>query len=151
MRVIERSFSDLLRHPGDVTGELDFGDVLLRRRDEPDLRLTRADREDIRASAFDTVARALRALAKQHPAVLIDVLGDVFAWVEFLPVNDRTEFANEFARVAAAGSDFDNYAPLMQLVSEWRATAEIYADPDLAQRLRQPIIGDGPPVQMPTA
>ena len=40
----ERPFSDLLRHPKEVTNDVENGDVLLRRRDEPDLRLTRADR-----------------------------------------------------------------------------------------------------------
>ena len=151
MRVIERSFSDLLRHPGDVTSELDRGDVLLRRRDDPDLRLTRADREESRMLAFDTVARAFRSIAVHHPAVLIDALGDMFAWVEFLPPGDRTVFADEFARVAAAGADLDNYAPLMQLVQEWRATAEIHADPELAQRLRRPIAADSGPVAAPAA
>jgi hypothetical protein len=151
MRLIERQFSDLLRHPGDVTGELDRGDVLLRRRDEPDLRLTRADREDSRTSAFEAVARTFQAIAIHRPDVLRDALGEVFAWVEFLPLADRTLFADEFARVAAAGADFDNYGPLMQLVSEWRASAEIHADPQLARLLRVSIEADGPLVEMPHA
>lgn len=52
MRVVERSFSDLLRHPNDVAADLDSGDVLLRRRDESDLRLTLADRDAERSDVF---------------------------------------------------------------------------------------------------
>ena len=149
MRVIERSFSDLLRHPGDVTGELERGDVLLRRRDEPDLRLTRADREEARTIAFDTAARAFRSIAVQHPEALTDALADMFPWVEFLPAHDLRVFADEFGRVAAGGSALDNYIPLVQLINEWRASAEILADPELARHLSEPITAVGASIKPP--
>src|SRR2546427_263261 len=72
MRVIERSFSDLLRRPKAVVEDLEDGDVLLRRRDEPDLRLTLADREAARLSAFATLGRALRNMAVHNPEALAD-------------------------------------------------------------------------------
>ena len=60
MRVIERQFSELLRHPKDVARDVDASDVLLKRRDEPDLVLSRADRDDDRSEAFEALARTIR-------------------------------------------------------------------------------------------
>ena len=149
MRVIERQFSDLLRHPKEVTKVLDDGDVLLRRRDEPDLRLTRADREADRTEAFSVLARTFRHLALHNAAALRDALAEAFGWMEYLPARDRRLFVDEFARVVSAVAEFDNYGPLSQLVREWRATAEAHADPKLARRLRAPIITAGEPVPVP--
>ena len=149
MRVIERPFSDLLRHPKDVTSEVENSDVLLRRRDEPDLRLSRADREAERTEAFRSMSRAFRNLAVHSPAALRHALGDAFGWLEFLPAADRREFADEFARVVTAAAELDNYGPLSQLVREWRATAEVQADPKLARRLRRPVEASGGAIPPP--
>lgn len=151
MRVIERPFSDLLRNPKDVTSDVETGDVLLRRRDAPDLRLTRADREAERAAALSALARALRNLAVHSPKALGSALSDAFPWLEFLPDTDRKIFMDEFGRVVVAASELDNYAPMIQLIVEWRATAEIHADPALARRLRRPLKGQGDRVGPPAA
>lgn len=148
--MIERPFSDLLRHPKDVARDVEDGDVLLRRRDEPDLRLSRADREGDRAEAFASVGRALRNLAVHNPKALTEALGDAFPWLEFLPVPDRRVFVDEFSRVVTAAAALDNYAPLSQLVLEWRATAEVHADPKLARRLRRAIDAEGERVKLPS-
>ena len=149
MRVTERPFSDLLRHPKEVTNDLEDGDVLLRRRDEPDLRLTRADREAQRADTFSAIGRALRNLATHSPAALNDALGDAFPWMEFLPAGDRRLFLDEFSRVVTASATVDSYDSLDQMVREWRSTAEIHADPKLARRLRRDLDAGGDPVVRP--
>lgn len=149
MRVIERPFSDLLRRPKEVTDDVEDGDVLLRRRDQPDLRLTRADRETTRAETFTAIGRALRNLATHSPAALNDALGDAFPWIEFLPARDRRLFLDEFSRVVTAAATVDNYDSLSQLVREWRATAEVHADPKLARRLRRALDARGEPVVAP--
>lgn len=151
MRVIERPFSDLLRHPNEVTSDLDQGDILLRRRDEPDLRLTRADREAERALALAAFGRALRNLAVHNRKALEEALADAFPWVEFLPDVDRRTFADEFSRGSVAAAELDSYGSLSQLIQEWRATAEIHADPALARRLRRAAQPAGDPVPPPTA
>jgi len=143
MRVIEHQFSDLLRHPKQVTSDVEDNDVLLRRRDQPDLRLSRADREAERSDAVRGLTRALRNVAAHHPAALREAVADAFPWVEFLPIRDRALFAEEFARTVMAAAAIDNYAPLSQLVREWRDTAEVHADPKLARRLRRPITANG--------
>jgi hypothetical protein len=143
MRVIERPFSDLLRHPKDVTSDVEASDVLLRRRDEPDLRLTLADRETERADAIVSLGRALRSLAVHSPEALVAALPDAFAWLEFLPEGDLRVFVEEFSRVLLASAEIDNFAALGHLLREWRATASIHADPELARRLRRPIEAAG--------
>jgi hypothetical protein len=147
MRVTERPFSDLLRHPREVTGDLENSDVLLRRRDEPDLRLTLADRDAARADAFAALGRTMRNLAVHNPKVLANALDDAFAWLEFLPPADRRAFVEDFSRVLVASAELDNYAPVSQLVAEWRDTAEIHADPRLARRLKLPLQAEGEPVE----
>ena len=151
MRVIERPFSDLLRKPKEVSDDVEQGDVLLRRRNEPDLRLSRADREAQRTDTFSAIGRALRNLAVHSPTALADALGDAFPWVEFLPVSDRRVFLDEFSRVVVAAAALDDYEALSQLVQEWRATAEVHADPKLARRLRRGVEAAGDPVATPRA
>lgn len=151
MRVIEHPFSDLLRKPREVTDDLEQGDVLLRRRDEPDLRLSRADREAQRADTFSAIGRALRNLAVHSPAALADALGDALPWIEFLPGADRHSFLDEFSRVVAAAASLDDYEALSQLVREWRATAEVHANPKLARRLRRSVEAEGEPIAAPEA
>lgn len=151
MRVTEHPFSDLLRRPKEVTDDLEAGDVLLRRRDEPDLRLSRADREAHRVEAFAAMARAFRNLAVHSPAALTDALAEALPWIEFLPASDRRLFLDEFTRVVTAAAAVDNYEPLTQIVREWRATAEVHADPKLARRLRRPLEVAGDRVAAPTA
>jgi len=149
MRVIERPFSDLLRHPRDVAVDVEDGDVVLRRRDEPDLRLTRADREADREAAFAAFGRTLRNLAVHNPKALEQAMGDAFPWIAFLSKDDRRTFVDEFSVIAAAAADMGAYGPLSQFVREWRATAEIEADPRLARRLRQALRADGDPISSP--
>jgi hypothetical protein len=149
MRVTERPFSDLLRRPKEVTTDVEDGDVLLRRRDEPDLRLSRADRDAERAAAFAALGRTFRNLALHSPKTLEGALGDAFPWLEFLPAQDRRAFVEEFSRVVAAAAELDSYAPVVQLVREWRATAEVHADPKLARRLRRPLQAVGDRIERP--
>jgi hypothetical protein len=151
MRVIERPFSDLLRRPKDVTDYVEDGDVLLRRRDEPDLRLSLADREASRAEAFSGIGRAMRNLAVHNPGALGDALADAFPWLEFLPAGERSLFLDEFSRVVAAAAAVDSYERVSQLVREWRATAEVHADPALARRLRRPLDAGGDHVAPPAS
>lgn len=149
MRVIERQFSELLRHPKDVARDVDASDVLLKRRDEPDLVLSRADRDDDRSEAFEALARTIRTLASHNPDILSEALGESFAWLEFLPAVDRSAFVAEFARVVVASSDIGHYEPVSQVIREWRATAEILAVPSLAKRLRESIDAAGKSISEP--
>jgi hypothetical protein len=138
-----------LRQPNEVVAELEEHDVVLRRRNAPSLRLSDASRDDERAQAFDALARLLRNLLVHRPAGLGDAVDDAFPWSTLLPKRDRTAFIDELGRTLVAASALDNYAPVAQLLREWRATAEAHADPRLARRPRAAIDADGDPVPSP--
>jgi hypothetical protein len=60
-----------------------------------------------------------------------ELLPQAFPWTHLLPVGDRTTFAREFAEVISSGDP----AATLQLIIEWRHTADIYADPELLAAL----------------
>jgi hypothetical protein len=149
MRVVEHPFSEFLRQPNEVIAELDDHDVVLRRRNAPPLRLSAATRDEERAQAFDAAARLLRHLLVHRAAGLDDALEDVFPWSAFLPKRDRAMFVDELGLTLVAASAIDNYVAIAQLIREWRATAEIYADPRLARRLRRAANASGDRISEP--
>lgn len=75
----------------------------------------------------------------------------MFPWATLLPKRDRVTFVGELGRTLVAASALDSYAPVAQLLQEWRATAEIHADPRRARRLRTAIAADGDLVVAPEA
>ncbi len=93
---------------------------MLRRRNAPSLRLSDASRDDERAQAFDALARLLRNLLVHSPAGLEEAVDDVFPWVTLLPKRDRVAFVDELGRTLVAASALDSYAPVVQLLQEWR-------------------------------
>lgn len=146
MSVVERPFSEFLRQPKSVVADLADHDVVLRRRNAPALRLSRADRDDDRSEAFGTLARLLRNLAVHSPAALDGAVDDVFGWLTFLPKTDRKLFIEELTLTLVGAGSVDNFSPVAQLLREWKATAEIHADPKLARRLRKPLVAGGDPI-----
>ncbi len=103
---------------------------------------SRAAQED---EVVSTTIRILAALMRTSEGArqLSSVLWEVFPWVQFLPSNDLGEFAREFVEVARATSDLHNPAPLVQLISEWRHTAEVHADPVLYEVLARSVEDHG--------
>ncbi|MEZ5279013.1 MAG: hypothetical protein R2770_00955 [Acidimicrobiales bacterium] len=126
-----------------MVAELAEHDVVLRRRNAPALRLTQADRDDDRSEAFEALARLLRNLAVHNAAALDSAVEEAFGWSMFLPATDRALFVEELTRTLVGAADVDNFAPVAQLLREWKATAEVHADPALARRLREPVAADG--------
>lgn len=139
MRAVERQFSEFLRDPNDVVAELDKSDVLLRRRGAPALLLSQAGREELRNTVHEAMARILRSLAVHSEKAFTEAVTAGFPWVTFLPVPERTAFVLELTQTLLASEDLQNFVPVGQVIREWRATAEIHADPELAKRLRKPI------------
>lgn len=149
MAVIERPFSEFLRHPNEVAAELADHDVVLRRRNAPALRLIRADHHTDRTQALESTARLLRNIAAHSPAAVSEALLDAFAWAKFLPSDARDRFAHELTDTLLAAATVDVYAPVAQLVREWRATAEIQADPELLRQLTGAVQAAGDAVPRP--
>jgi hypothetical protein len=151
MRVVERPFSEFLRQPNVVVADLAEHDVVLRRRNAPALRLSEADRAEERDEAVDALARLVGNLLGQRRANFAETILEVFPWVTFLPRLDQATFVEEFVRTLRAASDIANFTPVGQLLREWKATAELHADPRLARKLRQRIVADGSPVPSPAS
>jgi hypothetical protein len=145
-------FSELLRQPTETTGRLaHIRSIRLSRRDAEDLVLMHADRADAESQAMDATARILAVLARLHPDLITELLPTVLPWARFLPAGDRGELAKEFVATAEAVGSLGNLAPLAQLITEWRHTAEVHADPDLLRALTRQDLVDHGPVRAPHA
>jgi hypothetical protein len=76
---------------------------------------------------------------------------DKFPWTSLLPPADRDAFVDDITRTVVAAAEIDGLDPLAQVVDEWRATAQIHADPKLARRLSGPITTKGSSVPRPSS
>lgn len=123
--------------------------VLLRRRNAPTLRLSRADHDEDRVAAIDVLARLLRHVVVRSPEAIGAVLDEALPWASFLPPGDHRRFVEELSRMLVASAAIESFASVAQLLREWRATATIHADPQLARRLKRPIVAAGPVVRRP--
>jgi hypothetical protein len=146
----EVQWSDLARDPKSVAALADAGDVRLKRRDGADLVLTRADRVVAADEGAVTAARAFRNILTHVGAdAVVQSFIDEFAWVQVLPEQDIREFVQDFVRSAQVAAELGRWELLSQVIREWKATAAIYAEPGLAERLSAPVDGDFGPVSSP--
>lgn len=136
----EVQWSELQRDPKGVAALADAGDVRVRRRDGADLLLTREDRVVAAGEGSFTAARALRRILHQLPLeAAVAALSDEFPWLELLPSDERRTFVKEFADAAQASAELGQWSVLAQTVREWKATAAVYADPELLVQLTRPL------------
>lgn len=63
------------------------------------------------------------------------MLPDALPWVSFLPDEAVEEMTDELVKVARAATALDNLSPIAILLTQWRHTAEVYADPALLEIL----------------
>jgi hypothetical protein len=144
-------FSELLRQPAETAERLARARALrLRRRDAADLVLMSADRAEAEGEVVDLTARLLASLVRRDPGLVREALPTVLPWVRFLPPVDAQQMAGEFIATAEAAAAVGNTAALSQLLTEWRHTAEIHADPDLHRVLATPSADDFGPATRPT-
>jgi len=154
----EVNFSDLLQHPNKTVEKLHAsrGRALRvhRRGSEDDLVLTTVARATQDGELVDVATRLLRAvmsnpvLRSQH---LLEILPQVFPWIRFLTDDDRLDFAQELVDVMDASEELGSPAPVLLLITQWRHTAEIYADPELLAALTSEVAGDFGAVPKPLA
>ncbi|WP_328396839.1 hypothetical protein [Nocardia sp. NBC_00416] len=141
MTVHEVSFSDLQLHGKATVERLRKSpgqSLLVRRRDAEDLLLTTAARAELEHKAASVTTRMFIALMQRDPKVrelVTDVLPDVFPWVAFLSREEVQEFVLELVSTMRAAESLDNPAPVVQVIDSWRHTAEVLADPVLAEIL----------------
>ena len=154
-KTVEVNFSELIQKPKDTVAKLSEPRnrrLLLHRRDDEDLVLTtaaRAAQDSALASATTRMFVALMSHDEGVRTLVTDVMPEVFPWVRFLPTEDVRAFVVELVETLRAIEDLDNPAPVVQVITEWRHTAEVHADPELLAILRQPAQDLGP-VPSPT-
>ena len=70
-------------------------------------------------------------------------------WAAFLPEDERAKFFEALTSTAAACVELDLFEPLAHLINGWRATAEVHANPELAELLDTPRSGPFANVKRP--
>jgi hypothetical protein len=137
-------FSEFLHRPGAAAQRLDVVRALrLRRRDADDLALIRAEQLERDGVVVDLTARLLAGLVRtQPPQAVRAVLVEALPWVAFLPEPDIDELLAELTAVAQGAASLANLSPVAVLLSQWRHTAEVYADPVLLEILSREPEGD---------
>lgn len=144
-------FSELLHHPAATAERLDAVRALrLRRRDAGDLALMRIEQLERDESVVEFTARLLAGLARSENTEMIRrLLPDALPWVTFLPETDFDAFVTDLVAVTQGAAALGNLAPVAVLLTQWRHSAEIYADPALLEILTSEPEGDLGPVPPP--
>jgi hypothetical protein len=146
------TLSEFLREPKRVIRQLDkAARVVIERRDADDLVLMHAARAEENSEGVEIVAHVLaKALLKIPSEVFAHAIAERLPWAHLLPPAERDQFTREFLATAEASGAAGNPAALAQLIHEWKATAEIWSDPNLAAKLQRPLSAlKGRPVLRP--
>jgi hypothetical protein len=117
----------------------------IRRRDAEDLVLMSASRAAQDRESSSAVVRMLVVLLQHDPKVrdlLERVVAEVFPWVAFLSPAEVRAFVVALVSTSRAAASIGNPAPVAQVISSWRRTAEVLADPKLSSVLTTPSTDD---------
>lgn len=146
-------FSEFLHHPAAAADRLNAVRALrLRRRGAADLALTRVDQLARDGVVVDFTARLLASLSRDIPAAALRrVLAEALPWTTFLPDADTDRLLAEITTVAQGAASLENLTPLAVLLTQWRNTAELHADPALLDLVTREPEGDLGPVPRPGA
>jgi hypothetical protein len=139
-------WSEIARNPREVAATVEReGEARLERRGEgPAFVLMTATRFAASRSGVRIAERLLRN-AIAHSSRLGDLdslLLDTFPWLRFIPESHRHDFGYEFLTTFEACADLEVWTPLQRMMREWKATAAIYADPELSAKLKGPFEDD---------
>jgi hypothetical protein len=135
--VTEFSFSDLIQQPTRVATAVEArGRVLLHRRNAPDLVLSRATDLSELAGFARLLARMLEQVPADRRATAVT---EALPWTRYLTEAGQDQFVGELPAVVRDCEELGTFAPLETYLAEWRSTAAVLADPELADRLTRPI------------
>jgi hypothetical protein len=147
----EVPFSELLHRPAATADRLKAVRALrLRRRDDGDLVLLRVDQMERDDAVVDFTANLLAGLVMTgNEAVVRKVLPGALPWVTFLPEDSVEQFVTELVDVTRGAASIGNLSPIAVLLTQWRHTAEVYADPALLAAVTRAVEGDFGPAEVP--
>jgi hypothetical protein len=146
------NWSDLQRDPTKASDLADAqGEVTIKRRGRPDLTLIRADRQSEWREFMSGTAQLLRNLINHGGAdVAAASLIELYPWLDFLPPAERQTFVREFVRTLQGTADVGVPNAITRFIHEWRATAAVYANPELHAILAdREAVGDFGPAMAP--
>ncbi|WP_253830571.1 hypothetical protein [Prauserella aidingensis] len=149
----EMNYSDLSRRSHVVADAVEAAPgraVRIRRRDAADgdlvLKTEEREREEHEVmSATTSLFVAMMRDDERARRLLVEVVPTAFPWVRFLPREDVQAFVVELVETLEAADGIDqNPAPVLQVINEWRNTANVWADPELIEQLNAPAGDFGP-------
>lgn len=149
MAVQSFPYSSFLRGPSQILPSLADADVILERRDEENLVLTRVERFDAVATGLRIAARSLAILARRHRDLAEEALAEELPWLTWLPDEERPNCVRELLADLLAGAETGLLVPFARNLASWRSTAEAWSDPRLARDLQGPFDGDGAAIHRP--
>lgn len=144
----EANFSELINKPKDTVARMQDSarqGIRLHRRGDADLYLTTAERADQVSEVVGSHTKIFVAMMKEDPNavdLLTRVFPEAFPWVRWLPDDAVREFLVEYVETARAAAELGSVAPLAPVIASWKATAEVYSDPDLHAKLRSTTDGE---------
>jgi len=120
------TFTELLRAPKEVLSHIDEGDIVVTRRGQEDLVVSKA-------SSHRDERRGLRLASALIAASLgegdfIERLHGPFAWLTFLTRTEQEQFAKEVVDVARGCAAVGHFGRLGVVISAWEATAAAIAE-----------------------
>lgn len=124
------TLSTFLRSPNEVIERLDDGDVVLTRREGEALRVSKESNhagEHAMIAALSQLIASMITKADSAQEIAGMLQGGPFPWLEFLPVDARSQFVGEFLRTAHACANVERFDQLAVLVGNWRETATAYS------------------------
>ena len=131
-------FSTLINRQTSVFPALEDADVILERRDAENLVLMRSERFQAMVDGLALAAKSLAVIARANRSLAEDVFAEELPWLKWLPAEARAECVAELLDHLLAGAATGLLLPFARALREWKSTAEIYSDPELARRLRGP-------------
>jgi hypothetical protein len=139
-------FSQLIQQPKSTVGQLESSPdhrLRLARRDGEDLILESAGQSEAKDALWSATSRLFMSLVSNDEGarVLLLALPEVFPWVRFLPKSAVQRFLVELVETAYACAELDTVAPIEAVVTAWRNTANVHADPELHRMLTEPLDG----------
>ncbi len=101
-------------------------------------------------AVVDFTARLLAVLVRSQPVEVVRrIVVEALPWATFLPEADLDQLVSELVTVVQGAASLENLSPVAVLLTQWRHTAEVYADPVLLEILSREPEGDLGPAVVP--
>jgi hypothetical protein len=128
--------SDLSRRTTEITALVADNDLILGRRDAADLYLSTFERHEREVRGLVVTTRALSALAAVRPDLAGEALTHALPWMAWLPISEKIKCLEDLLGDLRAGAETSEMRPFIMSLAAWQTTAIAWADPEVAQALR---------------